>query len=94
MVGRAGFRALRATQAYLNAVPGYLSEVARAAELSTLSAARIELGRQLFRDPRLSGQGKTSCATCHYPAQGFTLTTRALPKGAHPGAGAERAKPV
>ena len=29
--------------------------------------ARFDLGRQLFFDPRLSGPGKMSCATCHNP---------------------------
>ena len=29
------------------------------------------LGRRLFFDARLSGDGKVSCATCHVPSQGF-----------------------
>ncbi len=33
--------------------------------------ARAGLGRQLFHDARLSGDGRTSCATCHDPAQAF-----------------------
>lgn len=36
------------------------------------SGARIALGRDLFHDPRLSGAGQTSCATCHDPARAFT----------------------
>jgi len=31
------------------------------------TAARAELGRTLFFDPRLSKSGSTSCATCHDP---------------------------
>jgi cytochrome c peroxidase len=31
------------------------------------SEARVELGRLLFFDPRLSRSGVTSCATCHNP---------------------------
>lgn len=31
----------------------------------------VELGRLLFFDPRLSGDGTISCATCHDPRQGF-----------------------
>jgi len=31
-----------------------------------------ELGQALFFDPRLSGNGQVSCATCHQPAQYFT----------------------
>ena len=36
-----------------------------------MSAVKIELGRQLFFDARLSADGKVSCATCHDPKQGF-----------------------
>jgi cytochrome c peroxidase len=36
------------------------------------SAARIALGAKLFADPRLSGGGKRSCASCHRPALAFT----------------------
>jgi len=35
------------------------------------SAARVELGRNLFFDPRLSSNGKISCATCHPPEHAF-----------------------
>ncbi len=38
----------------------------------TLSAARIDLGRKLFFDRRLSANGTLSCALCHVPEQGFT----------------------
>jgi cytochrome c peroxidase len=34
--------------------------------------AKVELGRRLFYDPRLSGNGAIACATCHNPAFGFT----------------------
>jgi cytochrome c peroxidase len=34
--------------------------------------AKIELGRMLFFDRRLSGDGTMSCATCHIPELGFT----------------------
>jgi cytochrome c peroxidase len=34
------------------------------------SHARIELGRALSFDPRLSGNGTISCATCHNAALG------------------------
>jgi len=32
----------------------------------------IELGKALFFDPRLSGSGKISCATCHQPELSWT----------------------
>jgi cytochrome c peroxidase len=37
-----------------------------------LTAEAIELGRHLFFDVRLSGNGTQSCATCHEPARAFT----------------------
>jgi cytochrome c peroxidase len=37
-----------------------------------LTRAKIELGRQLFFDKRLSGLGEFSCATCHQPEQYFS----------------------
>jgi cytochrome c peroxidase len=35
-------------------------------------AARIELGNALFFDPRLSGNGAMSCASCHNPSLGWS----------------------
>jgi cytochrome c peroxidase len=32
---------------------------------------KIELGRQLFFDPRLSGNGMMSCGSCHLPEKGW-----------------------
>jgi cytochrome c peroxidase len=32
----------------------------------------VELGHRLFFDPRLSGHGNISCATCHQPIRRFT----------------------
>jgi len=37
-----------------------------------MSAAKVELGRLLFFDPRLSGNGSTSCASCHVPQLGWS----------------------
>ena len=37
-----------------------------------LTTARIKLGKLLFFDPRLSGSGTMSCATCHNPALGWS----------------------
>jgi cytochrome c peroxidase len=36
----------------------------------------IRLGEQLFFDPRLSGSGRTSCATCHNPEFAFAQPER------------------
>ena len=36
------------------------------------SEAKVELGRLLFFDPRLSANSAISCASCHQPDQGWT----------------------
>jgi cytochrome c peroxidase len=36
------------------------------------SPAKVALGKQLFYDPILSGNGKRSCASCHQPRKAFT----------------------
>ena len=35
----------------------------------------MQLGAQLFRDPRLSASGRLACATCHDPANAFAPST-------------------
>jgi cytochrome c peroxidase len=37
-----------------------------------ITAAKVELGRKLFFDSRLSADGKVSCASCHDPKRAFT----------------------
>ena len=37
-----------------------------------MSAAKVELGRHLFHDRRLSGNGRQACASCHRQALAFT----------------------
>jgi cytochrome c peroxidase len=37
-----------------------------------MSAVKVELGRRLFYDARLSGNGTQSCASCHEQARAFT----------------------
>ena len=37
-----------------------------------MSAEKVELGRFLFYDPRLSGNGKQACAGCHRQDKAFT----------------------
>ncbi len=37
-----------------------------------LTPAKVELGRKLFFDPRLSADGRISCSTCHDPKLAFT----------------------
>ena len=37
-----------------------------------MTPEKVELGRQLFHDPRLSGAGTVSCASCHRPELAYT----------------------
>ena len=41
-----------------------------------LTRAKIELGRELFFDPRLSQDGSISCASCHDPDFGYAKNTQ------------------
>lgn len=37
-----------------------------------MTAGKVELGRKLFFEPRLSADGSVSCASCHDPNRAFT----------------------
>src|SRR5215470_19371883 len=50
---------------------GLQASAAYVPEDNPLSAAKIELGRLLYFDKRLSQDDTVSCATCHDPAHGF-----------------------
>jgi cytochrome c peroxidase len=41
-----------------------------------LTRAKIELGRQLYFDPRLSKDNSVSCASCHHPDNGYAKDTQ------------------
>lgn len=41
-------------------------------EENVLTAGKVELGKQLFFDPRLSRDSSTSCASCHDAAKGWS----------------------
>jgi len=45
-------------------------------EKNPLTRAKIELGRQLYFDPRLSVDATVSCASCHNPAEGYSAHTK------------------
>lgn len=47
-----------------------------------LSVGKIDLGKKLFNDKRLSLNGTLACATCHNPKQHYTQNNRTLPIGA------------
>jgi cytochrome c peroxidase len=54
-------------------LPAFLGPLKKpvAPEDNPLTDAKIELGRKLYYDPRLSGNGAVSCASCHNPALGY-----------------------
>ena len=59
-----------------------------------LTADKIELGRRLFFDRRLSADGSLSCASCHRPDRAFSdlnslrIADRTLPEEVFLAAGA------
>lgn len=46
-----------------------------------ITAEKVQLGRKLFFDRRLSANNTVSCAMCHIPEQGFTQNELRLPVG-------------
>lgn len=44
-------------------------------EKNPLTRAKVELGRQLYFDTRLSKDNTVSCASCHHPQEGFSRHT-------------------
>jgi cytochrome c peroxidase len=60
-------------QPYTITEPLGLDPVAGATPASNpITKGKVELGRQLYFDPRVSRNGTVSCATCHDPAKGWT----------------------
>ncbi len=55
----------------VSTIPTGLGE-RRVPENNPLNWERVELGRRLFFDGRLSRDGTVSCASCHIPEQGFS----------------------
>lgn len=52
------------------AVPGY--EPMKIPPENAMTTAKVELGKQLYYDTRMSGDGKRSCYSCHVPEHGLT----------------------
>ncbi len=52
----------------------------RVPDNNPMTAEKVELGRYLFYDPRLSGSGTMSCSSCHLQEYAFT-DGRTLPVG-------------
>jgi cytochrome c peroxidase len=49
-----------------------LSDAVTAPKKNTTTPEKVALGKQLFFDPRLSGNNKISCASCHQPENAFS----------------------
>jgi len=64
------FFLLRPVDLFAGELAPYINSPAAGAEQQL--SARVELGKKLFFDRRLSGDGTMSCATCHDPNQGFS----------------------
>jgi cytochrome c peroxidase len=58
-----------------------------------MSAKKIELGRMLYFDTRLSADGSVACATCHDPGRGFS-DGRSTSAGIHGKTGARNSPTV
>ena len=54
------------------AVPAGLDAYIPVPASNPLTREKVDLGRKLFSDPRLSRDGTVSCATCHDPKLAFT----------------------
>ena len=59
-----------------------------------LTPQRIELGKLLYFDTRLSSSGAISCATCHHPKRGWTDLIKTSKAVGHHGLTGPRNSPV
>lgn len=73
-------------------VPSHLAHVPVPAD-NPLTPAKVALGRQLFYDTRLSGDGTIACASCHSPEHAFTDSPNQVSKGVN-GARGQRNSPT
>lgn len=72
-------------------VPAHLAKVPVPAD-NPLTPAKVELGRQLFYDVRLSGDGTVACASCHNPSSAFSDAPNQVSRGVN-GARGQRNSP-
>ncbi|MBA2115828.1 cytochrome-c peroxidase [Bremerella alba] len=56
----------------LNAAAGQITGL----DVNPMTRAKIELGRQLYFDPRLSSDDSISCASCHHPDFGWAFESQ------------------
>jgi cytochrome c peroxidase len=72
----------------LDAIAAYIPQA------NPMTKGRVELGRQLYFDPRLSKDGTVSCATCHNPVNGWTDGPLTTSRGIHGQFGSRNAPTV
>lgn len=56
----------------LPSLPAGLPQPPSAAAAGAITAEQVALGALLFDEPRLASDGKTTCASCHVPAAGYS----------------------
>ena len=71
LVATAGLVLAAAPEGWHWPLPAWVPPPAVPAD-NPMSAAKVELGRHLFYDVRLSANGTMSCASCHDPRRAFT----------------------
>lgn len=74
-------------------VGAHMPSVALPAD-NPLTAEGVALGRLLFHDPRLSRDGRVSCASCHDPARAFADPGKAVSTGIDGRPGTRNAMPL
>jgi len=73
-------------------IPSHIARVPVPVD-NPLTPAKVELGRQLFYDTRLSGDGTVACASCHSPQHAFTDAPNQVSRGVY-GARGQRNSPT
>lgn len=89
--GRAGVGATLTPHAW--SVGTHMPTVALPAD-NPLTVEGVALGRRLFHDPRLSRDGRVSCASCHDPARAFADPGKAVSTGVAGRSGTRNAMPL
>lgn len=60
-----------ASSDFFKALPAHFAKPMVPAD-NPMTAAKVELGRHLFYEPKLSGNNSQSCSSCHLQAKAFT----------------------
>lgn len=68
----AGLSSLRGEGLYKPLIPLGLDQFLPVSDSNILTLPKVELGKRLFFDKRLSRDGTIACASCHIPEKAFT----------------------